>query len=193
MRPGRRLRRRLGPGSRRGLGAAGRQVPRHCRSRMGRLRDTGCWIRRVPMREASSLRAARRRNRRAARGVLHGLARARTDKCAGPGSGVPGANHLGNIRSALDWCSSQERTRPNSMSNSHPAHPELFLELNLLDRVPPHLRARALCPGCLARQGRGHEMVLHGSLGRALLLTDNSGGDTDAHFQRALADRRGAW
>ena len=30
-------------------------------------------------------------------------------------------------------------------------------------------------------------MVLHGSLGRALLLTDNSGGETDAHFRRALA------
>ncbi|HYF88034.1 ATP-binding protein [Azospirillum sp.] len=99
-------------------------------------------------------------------------------------AGVPSAIHLGNIRSALDWSSSK-----SDMAEIHvqlaALAAELFLDLNLFTECRRTCE-RALCVLDASLSGTRHEMVLHGSLGRALLLTDNSGGDTEAHFQRAL-------
>lgn len=100
------------------------------------------------------------------------------------GPGIPGAVHLGNIRSALDWSSSK-----SDMAEIHvqlaALAAEMFLELNL------YTECRRTCERALSvlgasLSGTRQEMILRGSLGRALLLTDNSGGDTDVHFTRAL-------
>jgi predicted ATPase/DNA-binding winged helix-turn-helix (wHTH) protein len=105
-------------------------------------------------------------------------------KAPGQGSGALEANHLGNIRSALEWCASQDdETELHIQLASYAA--ELFLELNLLNECRRTCE-RALSALDASLAGTRYEMILHGSLGRALLLTDNSGGDTDAHFQRAL-------
>ena len=112
------------------------------------------------------------------------LAHERTT-ASGPGGGVPGATHLGNIRSALDWCSSRTDETELHVRLASLAS-ELFLDLNLLTECRRTCE-RALSALGASESGTRHEMVLHGSLGRALLLTDNSGGETDAHFRRALA------
>jgi predicted ATPase/DNA-binding winged helix-turn-helix (wHTH) protein len=102
----------------------------------------------------------------------------------GKESSTSGAIPLGNIRSALEWCASRtDETELHIQLASYAA--ELFLELNLLNECRRTCE-RALSALDASLSGTRYEMVLHGSLGRALLLTDNSGGDTNAHFQRAL-------
>jgi predicted ATPase/DNA-binding winged helix-turn-helix (wHTH) protein len=98
--------------------------------------------------------------------------------------GASGAIPLGNIRSGLEWCSSRTvETELHVQLASYAA--ELFLELNLLNECRLCCE-RALSVVDATLSGTRYEMVLRGSLGRALLLSDNSGGDTDTHFQRAL-------
>jgi len=102
----------------------------------------------------------------------------------GRGPGAPAAIHLGNIRSALEWCASRiDEAELHVQLASYAA--ELFLERNLLTECR-RCCERALSALDASMSGSRHEMILHGSLGRALLLTDNSGGDTGAHFHRAL-------
>ena len=153
---------------------------------MGSLRDTSCWIRRAPMCEESSPRVARRPG--SPGGTLRTSwvgsrmnGRMRRDREAAS----LGATHLGNIRSALDWCSSRADETEFHVRLASLAS-ELLLDLNLLTECR-RICERALSALGASEAGTRHEMVLHGSLGRALLLTDNSGGETDAHFRRALA------
>jgi predicted ATPase/DNA-binding winged helix-turn-helix (wHTH) protein len=102
----------------------------------------------------------------------------------GRGPHAPGAIPLGNIRSALEWCASRpDETELHVQLASYAA--ELFLSLNLLTECR-RCCERTLSALDASMSATRYEMALRGSLGRALLLTDNTGGTTDAHFHRAL-------
>jgi predicted ATPase/DNA-binding winged helix-turn-helix (wHTH) protein len=102
----------------------------------------------------------------------------------GRGPGAPGAIPLGNIRSALEWCASRpDETKLHIQLASYAA--ELFLDINLLTECR-RCCERALSALDASMLATRDEMVLRALLGRALLLTDNTGGNTDTHFHRAL-------
>jgi predicted ATPase/DNA-binding winged helix-turn-helix (wHTH) protein len=102
----------------------------------------------------------------------------------GRGPDAPGTVPLGNIRSALEWCSSRsDETELHVQLASYAA--EVFLDLNLLTECRRTCE-RALSALNASMSATRDEMVLRGLLGRALLLTDNTGGNTDTQFHRAL-------
>jgi predicted ATPase len=98
--------------------------------------------------------------------------------------GTINAIPLGNIRAALEWCASRpDETELHVELAAHSA--DLLLELSLLNESR-RVCERALSALDVSKSSTRSEMILRGALGRALLLTDNSGGDTDTHFERAL-------
>jgi predicted ATPase/DNA-binding winged helix-turn-helix (wHTH) protein len=121
----------------------------------------------------------------AKRHAVHFKMRAEQVHASGLGQGMESAaGHLGNIRAALEWCSSTTgETELHVQLASYAA--DLFLEFNLLTECR-RCCERALEALDASLSGTRYEMALRGSLGRALMLTDNASENTEAQFDRAL-------